>query len=182
MTLSFFLKVNLQLYPCKSLSLFSYNYISVEASILHHSMVIVTLISFGFFDDVCFSLPLAECEGLQHEHPDAWPPHQFLTGHSCSGPKGCGAAGETHFRAWCGFLAYGHQGEPLAAYGDRCQQEEGRKKTRRPTNECTSHDGGCGQLGLHFWYLNPMITDVMTCNSKVDTCYEVWLANYPNAL
>lgn len=74
-------------------------------------------------------LSLAECRGLQYEHPHARPPHQLLSGHSFSGSEGCWAAREAHFRTRCGLLANGYTGEPLAAYSDSCQQEEGKTGT-----------------------------------------------------
>lgn len=73
-----------------------------------------------------FHLSLAECHWIQHEHPHARPPDQFLSSDAGAGAEGRGAARETRFRARCCLLTDGHAGEPLAANGYRCQQEEGR--------------------------------------------------------
>lgn len=82
-----------------------------------------------FFFSASLSLSPAERRGLQYEHPHARPPSEFLSGHSFPGPEGCWAAGEAHFRTWCGLLTNGYAGEPLAAYSDSCQQEEGKEGT-----------------------------------------------------
>lgn len=56
----------------------------------------------------CLCLLPAECGGLQHEHPHARPPSEFLSGHSLPGPEGCRAAGEAHFRTRCCLLTNGY--------------------------------------------------------------------------
>lgn len=81
-----------------------------------------------FFFSASLSLSPAERRGLQYEHPHARPPSEFLSGHSFPGPEGCWAAGEAHFRTWCGLLTNGYAGEPLAAYSDSCKQEEGKER------------------------------------------------------
>lgn len=72
---------------------------------------------------------------IQHEHPHARSSSQLLSGYAVAGPEGRRAAGEAHFRARCHLLTDGHEGEPLAAHSDRCQQEEGR---REPPHVCRS--------------------------------------------
>lgn len=73
-----------------------------------------------------FFLSHAECCWIQHEHPHARSPGQFLSGYVVAGTEGRRAARETRFRARCGLLTNGHAGESLAANGHCCQQEEGK--------------------------------------------------------
>lgn len=129
---------------------------------MHIQPQMLVTLNIGKFSQQClfvFSLsPPAECRGLQYEHPHARSPSEFLSGHSFPVPEGCRAAGETHFRTWCGLLTNGYEGEPLATYSDSCQQEEGRKKIVQYvqwTEQLHCHWpawSGSEMLMLHFSY------------------------------
>lgn len=98
-------------------------------------------------------LSIAECRRLQYEHPHAWPPSEFLSGHSVPGPERCRAAGKANWRARCGVFTNGYKREPLAAYGYRCQQEEGRKERYNMYNERSQSSAvGCVCAGVGFDY------------------------------
>lgn len=131
-------------------------------------------------------LSIAECRRLQYEHPHAWPPCEFLSGHSVSGPERCRAAGKANWRARCGVFTNGYKREPLAAYGYRCQQEEGRKERYNRYNE-RSQSSAVGCVCVRGWgsIIAPLIVfyiktmnEMMTCNVKVDTCNEVCTRDY----